>query len=134
MSTENGNAIHYRQLPPEEWQRLQPLFREMGHFFPPEYLATASVAEHHGRIVGFHVLQFACHAEPLYIAPEFTGMVNYQKLWEVLARIPREGLGKVVLPGALMITANPRVGKMAELVGFTPVEGTLYKIEWGREL
>jgi hypothetical protein len=131
MSVNNGNSIHYRLLPAEEWERLAPLFRQFNWFLPPHMLANAAVAENeHGQIVGLQMLQLVLHAEPAFIDTKYSGIVNYLRLWKILDELPKDRTTPMVLPGYLLVAPNEKIRQMAEAGGFTAMEGTLMKKRW----
>jgi hypothetical protein len=130
MSNSNGNALHYRILPPAEWFRLEPIFKEKNWFLPPAFLATACVAENSkGEIIAFQILQSVLHAEPTFIQEEYRGMVNYLNLWEPLKALPKKG-NTLLAPGFLLVAPDDKIKRMAELGGFSEIPGTLMKMEW----
>lgn len=127
----NGNALHYRLLPPAEWDRLKPYFEFMGFFLPPSFLATAAVVENSEKqIVGFATLQLVLHAEPWWVDEKYAGLVNYIRLWKLLEQIPSKKTNEALTPGFLLVAPDEKIKRMAELGGFVQIPGSLMRKEW----
>jgi hypothetical protein len=127
----NGNGLRYSIIKPEEWHRLEPLFRKLNFFLPPQILANCAIAENDCRdIVAFQVLQMVLHAEPSYIQPEYRGMVNLLRMWRLLEDLPKDKNNPMIVPGYLLIAPNENIARLAELGGFEAIKGTIYKKEW----
>lgn len=76
-------SLKYGILEVEDWNKLAPIFEAQGAQLPDPAVATCAVAtdeEKSGKIVAFHMLQVAYHAEPMWIDPEYRARVNYQTL------------------------------------------------------
>ncbi len=126
-----SETLMYRLLPPEEWHRLKLIFHAQKWFLPPEFLATASVAENEkGEIVAVQMLQMVLHSEPRWAHPDYRGKVNFVALDKVLEELPKERKNELILPGYVLIADTPEVARLAERAGFKKVEGTVYKREW----
>jgi hypothetical protein len=121
----------YRKLEKDEWHRLKPIFDIEEWPLPKESLSMVAIAEDDdGRIHGLLCGQFQLHAEPLWIRPESKGAVTFRGLASVIAaevlRI------KDMLPeGAAVyfITGIDNVGKLAEPLGFQPLEEKVWRLE-----
>jgi hypothetical protein len=127
----NGNSLHYRILPPDEWPRLEPIFKELNAFLPPSFLATAAVAENsEHRIVGLAILQAVLHAEPWYVDTKYSGLVNLHHLWKLLEELPQKKAHEVLTPGFLIVAPDEKIKRLAEIAGFGEIAGTLMRKEW----
>ncbi len=113
MSSVAEPQVHttYRLLPKEEWSRLASL--SLPGPYPPPELAAAVVAERDGLIAGVLFLQLCAHMEPLYIAPNHGGLVNFRSMVATLESILPSGTAYFVF------TPDARVGGMAKAVGMT---------------
>jgi hypothetical protein len=98
---------------------------------PAADLATVVIAEDEGgRIHGLLCLQIQLHAEPLWIRPESKGAVTFRGLASIIAeevlkikdRLP-EG------SGVYFITGVENVGKLAEPLGFQPLDEKVWRLE-----
>jgi hypothetical protein len=121
----------YRKLEKDEWHRLKPIFEVEEWPMPSKDLATAAVAEdEEGRICGVLILQVQLHCEPLWIRPKSKGTVTFRGLAGIVAdevlkikdRLPE---GSAVY----FITALDNVGKLAEPLGFEPMEERVWRLE-----
>lgn len=131
IEIDRETGLIYRILPTEDWSRLVPIFQKHDWFLPPRELANASVVENSsGKIVGIQILQLVLHAEPTYIDPDYSGKVNYLRLWDILERIPKSKQDHLVLPGYCLLAPTEKVERMAELGGFKVIEGKLYRKLW----
>ncbi len=59
--------VAYRELPVEEWGKVEPIFAEHGSRLPHEEMASIFVAEKGGDVVGMAVMQMVPHLEPIWI-------------------------------------------------------------------
>jgi hypothetical protein len=126
-----AEGFMYRILPPSEWDKLKPIFDEQGWFLPPNFLATAAIAENEeGEIVSVHMLQFVLHGEPRWTHPDYVGKVNYQRQTRLLEDLPKERKGQLYLPGFLVVCTDETQERMAELQGFTKIPGTIWRKEF----
>jgi hypothetical protein len=74
--------LKVRILPPDEWDKLAGLHLANGSKLPDPEMAQIAVAEEDDAIVGFVVIQFVPHVEPIWIAESHRGL----QLWEPLIR------------------------------------------------
>lgn len=134
MNENNGHRpyrlLRYRILPSEEWDKLAPIFQKKDWFLPPSMLSTASVAEDDGIIVGGQLLQCVLHAEPAWVEPGYSGLVNMHHIWRSLDELPKERKSPLLMPGFVLVAPSYEIARMAEIAGFQKVEGALYKREW----
>jgi hypothetical protein len=93
MSVATKQEVVFGWLPPEEWWRVEGVFKAQGTPMPePLTGAAILVAVKDGEIVGFHVRQMLWHVEPLWVAPAEQGT----NLWRELSSRMEEsfhGLG-----------------------------------------
>lgn len=118
-------SMSSRELPEEEFARLQGLGFFADYPIPPGYRMRVWVVEYEGAIVGYWCLLAVYHTEPIWIAPTTR---NTQVLRELMG-------GMVALlraeqcSGALAIIDSPELEQMAQAFGYQPVPGTIYKLE-----
>lgn len=71
------DTIHYRVIANEELLLLKPWFDRLNWALPDPAMAKVIVAEagegSKAIICGFQVIQFICHAEPMWIHPAMRG-------------------------------------------------------------
>ena len=103
-------SLVYRELPCEDWWRLEPFFAERGQSLPHPQLAKIGVAEHDGEIVGFLVNQLIPHTEPLSIAPDWRGKVSWKRLLKL-----------VESHKSYVFADSPERERMLKLGGFTKI-------------
>jgi GNAT superfamily N-acetyltransferase len=65
--------VIYRVIENEELLKLRPLFDTLGWALPDPDFAKAVVAEADGLILGFGIVQFITHAEPMWVHPSVRG-------------------------------------------------------------
>jgi len=104
-------AMEYRFLAPEEFELTRPSMEENGGEVPDPSQSAIAAAFDGDRLVGYAVLQLIPHLEPVYIAPEARGKVDWRRFQTML-----EGLFEA--SGMYLTTTdNPRVAKMCERAG-----------------
>lgn len=131
IQIDRETGLIYRILAGAERERLVPIFKTHDWFLPPGELAKFSVCENEkGDIVGCQTMQLVLHAEPTFVDPDYAGRVNYLRLWDILERIPKSKQEHLILPGYCLVAPNAKVEQMAELGGFKPIEGKLYRKYW----
>jgi hypothetical protein len=111
-------AIEYRFLAPEEYEGLRPVFEENGGDLPSPQLSAIFAAFSEDKVVGFHVLQYVPHAEPMWVDPEFRGQVNWREFQRGIESLfdKEEGGSYYIFP------SDERVAKMCKRGGMTQVE------------
>ena len=72
--------IRYKELPQQDWDKLQGL---VNHEFLPK-MGKAVVAEDNGQIVSFYFLSARLHAEPIWVHPAYAGKVYIPKMLKLL--------------------------------------------------
>lgn len=118
MDQEEG--LIYRQLDDEEFEiRLKPAFDAFGEPMPMPGIRTAVAAMDGERVAGFLVLQFAPHVEPMYIEPSYKGIVNFQRLVNMMNEIITSNRGK----GYFVFASNGRVAGMCQHNGMEEMRG-----------
>lgn len=109
-----------RELPPEEWDRLEGL--GLAQSLPDPATATLLVVEHHGAIIASWVAMTTIHLEGCAIAPA------HQKSPGVVKALV-EGMNDLLsardIPQVLTVTQTPDVARLAEKLGGQPL-GTLW--------
>jgi hypothetical protein len=121
----------YRKLEKNEWDRLKPIFEVEEWPMPSRDLATAVVAEDaEGQICGLLILELKLHAEPLWIRPESKGSVTFRGLASVMAEQVIGIADKLPENAAVyFLTSQENVGKLAEPLGFQPMEERVWRLE-----
>lgn len=113
----------YRILPSDEWDKLYGVEGLAHEFIPLPEAATAAIAEDEdGSIQGVLFLQIQLHMEPLLIR---SSGVNFKTLANTLhAAVANQ-------PGLcyFAFTDDPKVARMAELVGFEKLSYGVWKKE-----
>ena len=110
----------YRLLPPSEWDVLSARFATYGGRLPDPRTSQIAVAEEDGVIVGFLVLQFVPHLEPLWIDEAHRGKVYWPKLQRLLEDHLDAGDYFVFAP-------TDRMAELADAAGLEALPWTLYK-------
>lgn len=108
-----------RELPPEEWARLDAHEGLDGKPLPLPGAAIIMVAEDEaGQITGFHITQAAVHfhAEPLYVAPEYRGTPLAYRLFQASLAT----LDPATTPAVYCFASSPEVATYLEQMGGTP--------------
>jgi hypothetical protein len=106
-----NDDIAYRLLPHAEFERLKDLMcsEGCGDSMPDPRFCRVIVAERDNVIVAFLVCQVAIHMEPLWIAPEERGSVN----WRRMVHMHEENL----LSPFYVFAPNERIASMCKAVG-----------------
>ena|SRR3989304_3724732 len=116
MGAMTEGSIKYRILPPEEWDKLIPLFVSQEHLLPSPVVATAAVAEDtEGNILGFLLMQLTFHVEPLWISPDANGSVSWKHLLRQLESLMSPYKGATLYAFA---PDHTNIRRLAEIAGF----------------
>src|SRR6266403_2415874 len=71
-------SVHYRILADDELRLLHPVFERLGWAPPDPNMCKAVVAEagegEQAMVLGFSIIQFVTHSEPMWINPDCRGM------------------------------------------------------------
>ena len=121
----------YRKLEKHEFDRVKGIFEIEEWVLPSRDLATIFVAEdEQGRIMGMLVMEFKLHAEPLWIRPDAIGKVSFNGLATEMAKEVIRIQDRLPEGAAVyFMTGLPNVEKLAEGVGFLPMEEKCWKLE-----
>jgi hypothetical protein len=112
--------VSYGRLPAAQFDRLLPVYEEMGEPLPLPGRTVLYAAESGGEVVGCVVGQFVVSVSPIWVREDFRGSdVSLRLAAEGYAQLPA-GFQKV------LITTNPRVAVLARLMGFAPKVGQLW--------
>ena len=84
------SRVTYRQIPSEEWHRLQEIYEDNGMPLPPAEKNSAVIAEFEGKVVGMQGLHQIWHGGPLWVAPEWRGGGVSDRMDKEIQRIVRE--------------------------------------------
>ncbi len=119
-ATEPQPEVVYRYLQPEEFARVTHVF-EGYKVRPPSPSSSVIFAAVAGdEVVGFFTFQMMPHGEPIYVAPEWRGRVDWRRLVAGVDSLMPEGAFYVVL------ATSPQVEHMARESGLREVEGKLF--------
>jgi len=113
-------VLNYRMLDPWEWDRLDPLVNGQGPIPDPKASVAAVAETEEGELVGVLFVQMVFHMEPLAIAPEHKGEVNFKRMQELL----KEQLGGAPY---FAFSDSPVAGKMCKLVGMKQLPYRVWK-------
>lgn len=115
-----------RLLPQDEWHRLYsvPPFSEGIQVSLSQHDSVIVAEDERGQIVGYWLMFYAMHVEPMWIAPAYRGRVGIiRRLWgAVQDRLRDLGLD---LAFALINPGNPAVD-YAKRLGFVRTQGDCY--------
>ena len=125
--------MNYRILPPEEWPRLKDLIGDLGTIPPPETAVVAVAENDEGQLSGCLFLQLALHMEPLVIAPDARGQVNFLRLTRLLESSITGQLSNGNLVGYYVHATQGTTASMAELNGMKLTNCLLYEKIIGKE-
>ncbi len=113
--------LKYGIVPVEQWHHLEPIFESQGAPLPDVNMATAAIAvdpETEG-IVGMLMLQVVYHSEPLWIAPEYRGRVDFRRLLELIDKLNPETY--------YVFSRNETTQGMAKLAGLEQLDYVVYR-------
>jgi ribosomal protein S18 acetylase RimI-like enzyme len=111
-----------RDLPVDEWAKVQPHFVEQGVALPSREHAKILVEEDGDRIVAFLVVQFVPHLEPVWVDPEYRGRTHF-------GRLVQEAITYLAGGAYYAFVPNDRedVADMARLSGLTKKDWTIFE-------
>jgi hypothetical protein len=119
--------IEIRQLPPDEWDRLENLEPFKTHGMPyPDRAGFVVAEDSSGQIVGYWGMVMVCHFEPLWIAPEFQRKHGLAlRMWHAVKRLAEQA---GILGGFAIIddTNEVNVKEQAFKIGFQQLQAKLY--------
>lgn len=116
-------TITTRLLPPDEWQRLIDAFPEdKRDRVPSSEIAAAVVAEQDGRIIGFLILQFALHLEPIWVDKAFRGEGVPDAMWRLIEN-------RLSASAVFSSSSGGITNRLLEDHGFRPSPWRLYEKE-----
>lgn len=106
----------------EDWDRIEGILAARGWNSLNRPTSRILIAEEDGELVGFFVLQFFPHTEPLWVRPSRRG----GEVAEALADQMLAFMTEVQARGWMLIADSPTVAKMAEERGMVKVESPVY--------
>jgi hypothetical protein len=110
--------IEYRYLAPEEYESLRPVFEANDGDLPDPQMSAIHAAFDGDEIVGFHVLQYVPHAEPMWIKDTHRGKVNWREFQRGVEKLFDKARG-----GSYYIfPSDERVAKMCKRGGMVECE------------
>lgn len=123
----NGQVV-VRELTPEEYPRLKQILPE-GFGLPSPQTSRVVIAEDsEGAIKGYWFVYIALHVEPLWVAEEkrhdFSVIARMWKRVKEIMYADKWLAGYAIIADSNLDT----VGKSAEWLGFTKIDGSLYYI------
>ena len=115
--------MQHRILPKNEWGKLEKIFQENNTPLPHE-TSQIAVAEHEGEIVGFLVLQFVPHVEPLWIREDMRGKVSWKKMLSDIVGLFNGNKGSL-----FAFSPNEKIGNMVKHAGMERMPWGIWKME-----
>ena len=117
--------VTYRQISPDEWGRLQEIYRENGAELPEAERNTAIVAEVAGRVVGMWGINLVIHAGPLWVDPEWRGKGVSDGMSKAL-----DALVRPLASGYLMFPSNAASERVARRIGLEEMNWKVFRREF----
>lgn len=115
--------INLWEATPDESAQIEFIRESRGWTKFSPRLTRLLVAEHAGRIIGFHVLQLVAHPEPQYLDPEFRG----RDIAESLAREMNDFLHEIEAPAWQCTADSEHAAKLCETFGMVKITAAVYK-------
>jgi hypothetical protein len=106
----------------EEWDAVEDICAARQWASLNRVLTRILLAKRDDVIVGFHVMQFWPHAEPLYIVPEERGTGLAEALADGMVKFLTEAKAR----GWIVIADSPEARKLCEAHGMTKVKSPVY--------
>jgi RimJ/RimL family protein N-acetyltransferase len=117
-----AGVVTYRVLPPDEWERLKPIYEENNDTLPPVDGNFAIVAEIYGEIIGLTGINTVVHAGPRWVHKRWRRMgIALQ-----MGRLAEEFMKSFELTGYLMFPSNPISEALAERLGLERMPWSVY--------
>jgi hypothetical protein len=115
-------AVTIRELPPEEYKKLEghEFLHELG--VPSPGCSRILVGEDGGSIVAFWMLVAVPHLEPIWIDPKYRRSMLAGRLWKAMQRV----IDALPLSGVISNITDPIVGGYLERLGFKPMDYKVY--------
>jgi hypothetical protein len=112
-------GLTYRELPPEEFHRLQGHEALKGVGVPSPDTARILIAERaSGEIVGFQMLVTVVHLEPIWVHPDYRGSMLPVRLWKAATRL----LDALRIPMAFSFSDNPTISGYLSRLGLRKLQ------------
>jgi hypothetical protein len=113
--------VEYRILPEAEWPAIADILVEYGGRLPAPG-STVFVAQDDHTIVGFLVLQYVPHVEPIWIHPDYRGRAHWLRLLH---------MAEAQLSGGTYFAFTPHkhIEEMAEVAGMSKQPWSIYAKE-----
>ena len=114
-----------RELPPEEFHRLQglPMLDGLGLDNANPDFTRFVVAEVEGEIMGFWALTQAIHVEPIWVHPTLRGTTAPGRMWVKVKQI----LADFRIKTAFCCVDTPTVSGYVQRLGFEKMPHDLYR-------
>lgn len=115
-------AVTFRELRPDETEKLTPFLKQQGWGIPLPHLAAVVVGEYQGEIVSFAVAQLIPHAEPIYVSPSWRGTGLAEETAKQLAGyMLRAGTGM-----CLSIAQTKFAEDLCRMLGMVEMQGKIF--------
>lgn len=116
--------MDYRLLPREEFESVAPIYAKYGSVPPTQDMnSQIAVASEKGIVAGIMGAQSVMHLEGLWTDPRYSGMVNYRRLYGLLAR---------GMPVGTEFYAFAPTHTVARICAYTRMEPVTWKVYRGR--
>ena len=122
MSAPTQTDVTYRWLEPHELPLIDPLIAKHGEIALNEQTSRVLVAEHEGRIVGFHVFQLMPFVGPLWVDSAFRGSNTAPELADRMLDFLKEARCR----GFIVFATSPHAEKLCVERGMQPVLSQAY--------
>jgi GNAT superfamily N-acetyltransferase len=106
----------------EEWEQIDDICAIRGWASLNRVLTRILVAWRGEKIVGFHVMQFWPHLEPLFVVPSERGTGLAEQLADRMVEFVTEAKAR----GWIVIADSPYAKKMCEDRGMTKIKSPVY--------
>jgi len=116
-----NDKLNYRLLRNDEWELLEPIFREHNWYLPSPLAAVAAVAEENDKIKAVVLLQTVLHGEPVYV--EDGSSADLRKMYRLLEE---QFTPTSIVPGYIVLATNDKQSKALEMFGMQKVEGQVW--------
>jgi hypothetical protein len=120
-------ALSYRLLKPEEFDRLKFIFQPRGLPLPDPLIERVAVAEENGQIVGMMILRLLPLVDGLWVEPQHRGgAIDYNELLNIVEEPVR------AVPGSRCYTliSGKHTEHIAERSGYKPVNMRVFEKEF----
>ncbi len=112
-----------REIEPQEWERLAPVYEVNGDRLPPTASSRVFIAECEGKIVGMCGLNVIAHVGPLWVDPEYRG----RGIAELVVSKADDAVLDCGGIGYFMFPSTPESVKVVEKLGLSKRAWSVYE-------